>query len=152
MPSTNFPKGLSVTTAVHTVDGLITATSISLGTAPVGVIGVPYAITINFAGATTAAEAAYVPTPLAGNVSGKIQIASGAVGTGAAINCFVTDTAGAVLLTAALASASTAGVIAALANTSGTIGVTSAQGICVAKASCATAFGCGVTLFVTRSA
>ena len=88
MPSTNFPNGLSLTTTVHTVDGMLLATTGSIsglltvgtisgsviassiaiaaqGTASTGFIGQRAYITGTF---TSAAATLVVPCPFAGNV------------------------------------------------------------------------------------
>jgi hypothetical protein len=177
MPWTNFPKGISLTTGTGTVDGFLNASNgsfsglltvgtltvsgpaafsglVTVGTVSVSgsVLGSKNVYNILFAGASTAAEAAYLPVMVAGTVVAKYQIASGTVGTGATLLFYVTDTAGANILSAALASAGTAGVIGSFSSTTASVVVTTAQGICVIKASCATAYGVGLSITIAPTA
>jgi hypothetical protein len=99
-----------------------------------------------------AAKTSYVIIPYACTVNAKAVVTSGTTGTGATINCYVTNTAGAILVTGTFTSAGTAGSqILTFTNTSGTTTIAANLAVAVVKASCATSYGCMVSLFATKS-
>lgn len=108
---------------------------------------------VNFTGASTAGEAAYIVVPYNVNlVSAYGQVASGTTGTGATITINLTDTAGASLFgSVTLASAGTAGTITTTFGTMSTAVITATSVIAVTKASCATAYGETITIVATRA-
>jgi len=80
-------------------------------------------------------------------------VCSGTTGTGATLTIYKSDTAGSGMLVGTFTSGGTAGA-QVLAFTSGTSGVTSiAAGlaVCISKASCATSYGCSISVFTTRT-
>lgn len=109
-------------------------------------------ISINFAGASTAVERAYVQIPFnLTAISGKAVVNSGTTGTGASIVVSVTDTAGGTMLSASFASAGTAGSEVLTLAAGGTSALATGV-LCITKASCATAYGATVSLYVSKTA
>jgi len=170
MGLTHFPNGITVRTASASsgaaagagdfdcqdmfIAGTASAAVVVAGTGNFSdIIGSQQVYTYNFAGASTAAEEVYFPVVVAGSVEIKYQVSSGTVGTGADIEVYVNDTAGANILSATLASAGTAGsAIGSFSSTTASVAVTSAQGICIVKASCATAYGVGLSVVIQKTA
>lgn len=109
---------------------------------------------VNLAGASTAAEAAYIVVPYdARLVSVYADIASGTVGTGAQVSIFLNDTAGAALVTAAsFTSAGTAGAETLTFAGLSTATISAVSTIAIVKASCATAYGATISVTATRVA
>ena len=108
---------------------------------------------VNFQGASTAAQTAYIAVPFACNlVSGRSTVASGTVGTGASVNVYLTDTAGSSLFGAAtFTSAGTAGQQTLVLGTMSTAQIAQAGVIAVVQSSCATAYGATVVITATKS-
>lgn len=157
MPSTNFPKGLSVTTAVHTVDGLITATTGSFssnvyvgsltmaagGTAGSNFIGNRAYLVGTF---TSAAGTTWLATPFAGNVVDVITTCDTTPRTCSGLTVMA-GTAGSVgVATVALAFATAAGQQIRPTLTAFSITTASAIGIIVTTAGSAATFSYCVVL------
>lgn len=111
-----------------------------------------YTTTLGSAAGTTAAEAAYITVPYdATLVSAYATLSNGTVGTGASITITQTDTAGASLFgSASFTSAGTAGQQTITFGTMSTATISAVGVIAITKASCATAYGCTITLTATR--
>ena len=116
-------------------------------------MGSAEAVTIQFAD-SPASEDKYVVIPYAATLSVKGVVCSGTTGTGATIVVYQTNTAGSDILAGTFTSAGTAGqqVLSFTAGTSGVSSVTAGLAVCVVKASCATSYGCSLSLFMTRTA
>jgi hypothetical protein len=107
--------------------------------------------TVALAGGSTAAEATYVAFPFdAKLVGGYVICNAGTVGTGATTLLQLTDTAGATYGTASLTATGTLGAEVAAFSSVVTTTISAGTGICIAKASCATAYGVAVTICATR--
>lgn len=112
-------------------------------------------VTVSFAGSSTAVDRTYVAIPFAvTGISAKAVTISGTTGTGASIQVFVDNTAGNDLLAGTFTSAGTAGsqVLSFTNGTSGVSTLLAGHAFCVSKASCATAYGCTVTFYLSRIA
>jgi len=103
------------------------------------------------AGASTAAEQAYIVFPYdVSLIGGYVVPCSGTVGTGATVALQLTDSAGATYGTATLTAAGTSGAQVLAFSSVLTTTVTAGTALCVAKASCATAYGAAITIVGTR--
>lgn len=112
-------------------------------------------VVVSFAGSSTAVDRTYVAVPFAvTGISAKAVAISGTTGTGALITVFVDNTAGSDLLAGTFTSAGTAGsqVLSFTNGTSGVSTLAAGHAFCVSKASCATAYGCTVTFYLSRTA
>lgn len=108
---------------------------------------------VNFPGSSTAVERAYITVPYAiVGISGQAQICAGTVGTGASIVVSVTDTAGGTMISGTFTSAGTAGQQVLTLAAGGTNALSSGGVLCVTKASCATAYGATVSIYVAKTA
>lgn len=112
-----------------------------------------YVVNMGGSATSTAADAAYITVPYAMNlVAAYATICAGTVGTGAQISCTLTDTAGAAQFTAAsFTSAGTAGQQTLTFAGITTVQVPATGVLAIVKASCATAYGCTITIVGTKA-
>ena len=108
---------------------------------------------VNLAGASTAAQGAYIAVPYACTlVSAYGVVSSGTVGSGASTTITLTDTAGAAQFgTASFTSTGTAGSQTITYGTMSTASIAAAGVICIAMASCATAYGATFSITATKT-